>query len=79
MLADVGQGFLDEPKELVRCERWELVGRVICSQARSNLVSLLKLVDVVLECADHPAFCDVGAQPSNGLPDIPVDVVSNSV
>src|SRR6266508_514521 len=26
VFANVGQGFLDEPKQLERCERWELVG-----------------------------------------------------
>src|SRR5262245_49166749 len=31
VLANVGQGFLDEPEELERCERWEPVGRIVRS------------------------------------------------
>src|SRR5919201_4099397 len=56
VLAHVGQGFLDEPEELERCERGELVGHVIRAKARAKLMSLFKLVQVVLEGADQPAF-----------------------
>src|SRR5712692_61717 len=38
VLAHVGQSFLDEPEELQRCERGELVGRVIRAEACGNLV-----------------------------------------
>src|SRR5215207_532923 len=47
VLANIGQGFLDEPEELERCKRWELVGRTVRSEAHGNLVPLFELVHVI--------------------------------
>ncbi len=79
VLADVGQGFLDEPEDLKRCERWELVGRAIRSKAHANPMPLLKLIHVVLEGADQPSLRHVGAQPRDGLADVLEDFVGNAM
>src|SRR5215831_16214858 len=77
VLANVGQGFLDEPEELERGSWGELVGSIVRLEVRLNLVPLFKLLDVVLECADQPSLRHVGTQPSNGLSDILVEFVGN--
>jgi hypothetical protein len=78
VLSHVGQGFLDQPEELERGQRGELVGRRIGAQARGNLVPLFKLVQVLLEGVDQSMFPHVGAEPGNGLADILVDLVGDA-